>query len=263
MLEKTDHPMVWGKTAGRPRSFAQAAENITGHDADDAQAAQLDLQAEAADHSDDDDATPSTLVVTKHCPKEMWDEIYAWGCKALDYAETVAWGHCTHGGFRPFNALGVASARKAWQDAHQNGRRKWCRGNFHHATLLFPLDGLATKVLGDRIAELLELTEMMTPETFVSRFFPIPIVPRVGGAAKMVSCLHHRSMILGSDLAPVKHPVQYVHAIERRLTKICRRVARAVGEPEVPLSWPVVENVLCCFSKVWERNLDVGSHAIY
>lgn len=209
MLEKTDHPMVWGKTAGRPRSFAQAAENITGHDADDIQAAQIDLQAEAANHSDDDDATPSTLVVTKHCPKETWDEIYAWGCKALDYAETVAWGHCTHGGFRPFNALGVASARKAWQDAHQHGRRKWCRGNFHHATLLFPLDGLATKVLGDRIAELLELTEMMTPETFVSRFFPIPIVPRVGGAAKMVSCLHHRSMILGSDLAPVKHPVQY------------------------------------------------------
>ena len=139
----------------------------------------------------------------------------------------------------------------------------WSRGNFHHATLLFPLDGLATKVLGDRIAELLELTEMMTPETFVSRFFPIPIVPRVGFAAKMVSCLHHRSTILGSDLAPVKHPVQYVHAIERRLTKICRRVTRAVGEPEVPLSWPVVENVLCCFSKVWECNLDVGSHAVY
>jgi hypothetical protein len=193
----------------------------------------------------------------------MWDEIYAWGCKALDYAETVAWGHCTHGGFRPFNALGVATARKAWKDAHQNGRRKWCRGNFHHATLLFPLDGLSTKVLGDRIAELLELNQMMTPESFLSRFFPIPIVPRVGGAAKMVSCLHHRSMILGSDLAPVKHPVQYVHAIERKLTKHYRKVARAVGEPEVPLSWPVVENVLCCFSKVWERNLDVGSHATY
>jgi hypothetical protein len=36
------------------------------------------LQAEAAGHSDDDDATPSTLVLTKHCPKAMWDEIYAW-----------------------------------------------------------------------------------------------------------------------------------------------------------------------------------------
>ena len=142
------------------------------------------------------------------------------GCKALDYAETVAWGHCTHGGFRPFNALGVATARKAWKDAHQNARRKWCRGNFHHATILFPLDGLGTKVLGDRIAELLELNQMMTPETFVSRFFPVPVVPRVGGTAKMISCLHHRSMILGSDLAPVKQPVQYVHAIERKLTAL-------------------------------------------
>ena len=78
MLEKTDDPMVWGKTAGRPRNFGQAAENIPGHDTDDAQAEQLDLQAEAAGHSDDDDATPSTLVLTKHCPKAMWDEIYAW-----------------------------------------------------------------------------------------------------------------------------------------------------------------------------------------
>lgn len=48
MLEKTDDPMVWGKTAGRPRNFGQAAENIPGHDTDDAQAEQLDLQAEAA-----------------------------------------------------------------------------------------------------------------------------------------------------------------------------------------------------------------------
>ena len=113
------------------------------------------------------------------------------------------------------------------------------------------------------LLELLELNQMMTPESFLSCFFPIPIVPRVGGAAKMVSRLHHRSMILGSDLAPVKHPVQYVHAIERKLTKHYRKVARAVRETEVPLSWPVVENVLCCFSKVWERNLDVGSHATY
>ena len=63
--------------------------------------------------------------------------------------------------------------------------------NCHRATLLFPLDGLGTKVLGDHITELLELNQMMTPETFVSRFFPVPILPRVGGGAKMISCLHH------------------------------------------------------------------------
>ena len=185
------------------------------------------------------------------------------GVAKLSTMQKLLLGGIAHGGFRPFNALGVATARKAWKDAHQNARRKWCRGNFHHATILFPLDGLGTKVLGDRIAELLELNQMMTPETFVSRFFPVPVVPRVGGTAKMISCLHHRSMILGSDLAPVKHPVQYVHTIERKLTKHYRKVARAVRETEVPLSWPVVENVLCCFSKVWERNLDVGSHATY
>ena len=137
--------------------------------------------------------------------------------------------------FVPSMLLVLPQLAKLGRTRIKNGRRKWCRGNFHHVTLLFPLDGLSTKVLGDRIAELLEFNQMMTPESFLSRFFPIPIVPRVGGAAKMVSCLHHRSMILGSDLAPVKHPVQYVHAIERKLTKHYRKVARAVGEPEVPL----------------------------
>ena len=106
----------------------------------------------------------------------FWKRLHEVGLQLLEQAKTFSWAEVSHCGFRPMNALGHNHAMDAWNDAHSKLPRKWPAAQFHTDSLLFPCDGLGTKVLTDRILEVLELCELVTPESFLARFAAIPII---------------------------------------------------------------------------------------
>ena len=193
----------------------------------------------------------------------FWKRLHEVGLQLLEQAKTFSWAEVSHCGFRPMNALGHNHAMDAWNDARSKLPRKWPAAQFHTDSLLFPCDGLGAKVLTDRILEVLELCELVTPESFLARFAAIPIIPKVGGCARMVSLLHHRTMLLGSDLLPCKHPPQSLLTIQRRLQRQLQLTAKTTKREQLQLTWSATENVLCCFAKVLDSVLGVGNHARY
>ena len=63
----------------------------------------------------------------------------------------------------------------------------------------FPVDGLTSKVLFDRIGEITILIGIIMDKQFLYRYCPIPRIPTVGNATRVLALFDFRSMILGSD----------------------------------------------------------------
>ena len=185
--------------------------------------------------------------------------IFAVGQDFLQTAEAdrVPWGACNHHGFRPFDLMGYRAAQKVWEAS------RWKQDLIKAPTLCFPREGLASKVLQDRIRELVELGHLMSADTFRSRYASIPLMPRTGGAPRMVSLLQQRSFILGSDYLPYRHQPQILHDISRKIRKTANKEGSRLGLPLVDIHWNHTENVLCCFAKTVDSLLGHTTHSRY
>lgn len=211
-------------------------------------------------HRDVDDESDSSLLATT--PDGFWNSIYTVGLELLT-ANRQAWGAVSHGGFRPFNSLGVEQAKRCWKDFHDSAKRRWCRSQCLLPTHLFPQDGLGTKVALDRTMEVLHQLDILEPSQFIHRYHVVPIVPRCGGAARCLSLLQGRSMLLGSDHCVIRHQPQELYRVTKTLNRELRTIAQRLQQEEIVLQWTTAENCLCCFSKVLDNILEVGQHAPY
>ena len=262
LLAACDHDMVWSATQGRPRSLTALPSEHHAPEAEAAEELHLDLDQEPEDEIDDWD--DDHLDLRKLMPMKFLKHLHETGMEMLQAAgESYTWGAVSHLGFRPFNALGFASAVKAWEDACSKSLQRWARNLIHAPSIYFPDSGLAVKVLQDRVRELLIMGNFLDAATFTAKYTAIPQVPRVGGATRFLALLEQRSMILGSDVCPHKWHPQILHDVTQTLRSRVRKEADRLQLPPIPLEWHIVENVLCCASKTVDAMLGLLGHAQY
>ena len=206
-LHLCDNSFVWEDTRGKPRRPCGLLQ-------DEATAA--DELSEPLPPAEPEDCATGLM---KTLPSPFPLSIQKTGLELLPQLEQDhTWGEANHQGFRPWNALGFATAYQVWGDVHTRALRKWERGKIFGESLMFAKESLALKVLGDRVRETVaDLLDAMPRNVFDERFTPAPFIPRCGGVAKIVSLPTRRSYILGPDHTPVRHPPQLLHTLTRTL----------------------------------------------
>ena len=176
--------------------------------------------------------------------------------------------------------------KKGFKDFNQHAG-SWTMSSTHGSSLVFP-SGLCDKVLTDRIRYLAatscqaggrtcgnflnafctrprrEMSEPWLPEKdFANKYMIVPAMPRTGGAARLASLLQGRSMLLGTDSFPIRHPPQYWRDLRRDLQPIIKKEASKARVPAVQMQHWTMENAACCFTKVIDHLLGLQSHALY
>ncbi|MCV6628508.1 MAG: hypothetical protein OIF50_01470 [Flavobacteriaceae bacterium] len=119
----------------------------------------------------------------------------------------------SHLGWCPFKALGYKRAKEFWANVGNNCITKWKMNRVYNPVSGFPSDGLKSKLLLDRIRELAVLTGVITDKQFLHRYCPVPRIPTVGNATRVLALFDFRSMILGSDTCPIRIQPQVLHRI--------------------------------------------------
>ena len=173
------------------------------------------------------------------------------------------WARLNHLGWRPFKALGLRRAKELWAAIGDNSITKWKMNYVYVPVPGFPADGLTSKVLLDRIREVTVLIGVITDKQFLHRYCPVPRIPIVGNATRVLTLFDFRSMILGSDACPIHIPPQVLHRIQKRLHPILQKESRQLGLPAPKLLWPHVENVLCCYGKIIDGMFNLPGHSAY
>ena len=87
----------------------------------------------------------------------------------------------------------------------------------------FPAGGLISKIFLDRIQEITILTGIITDEQCLYRYYPVPRIPMLGNATRVLALFDFRSIILGSDGYPIRIPPQVLHRIQKRLHPILEK----------------------------------------
>lgn len=103
----------------------------------------------------------------------------------------------------------------------------------------------------------------MPEKDFADKYMVVPAMPRTGGAARLASLLLGRSMLLGTDSFPIRHPPQYWRELCRELQPIIKREAGKAGLSAVQMEHWTMENAACCFTKVVDHLLGLQGHALY
>ena len=116
----------------------------------------------------------------------------------------MPWSSASHCGFRPMRAAGFPRTIAIWHS--DNATLSWRRNTLHESSFMMPRQGLVEKVLQDRVEEM--VASFWNVVAFRRRFTCIPIVPASGGCARMLCLLQQRSMLLGTEHAPMTHPPQ-------------------------------------------------------
>ena len=206
-LHLCDSSFVWEDTRGKPRRPCGLLQ-------DEATAA--DELSEPLPPAEPEDCATGLM---KTLPSPCALSIHKTGLELLQqFEQDHTWGEANHQGFRPWNALGFATAYQVWGDVHTRALRKWERGKIFGESLMFAKESLALKVLGDRVRETVaDLLDAMPRNVFDESFTPAPLIPRCGGVAEIVSLPTRRSYILGPDHTPVRHPPQLLHTLTRTL----------------------------------------------
>ena len=127
---------------------------------------------------------------------------------------------------------------------------------------MFPAQGLSSKVLCDRIGEIYEMAGCGTFDEFLKNWSPIPILPGIGGAPRFLAVLTRQTALLGTDLCAVRHPPQLLCQTARALQKNVQRIS-APYAMQLDISFPVCENVICCFMKCLDILNGAETHARY
>ena len=201
----------------------------------------VDVQLASADEAEDpetgdivDSSAASPAMLFGSMPAGQLDALRKLGTRLLQEAEKcMPWSSASHCGFRPMRAAGFPHTIAIWHSYIDNATLSWRRNALHESSFMMPRQGLVEKVLRDRVEE------MAAP------------VPASGGCARMLCLLQQRSMLLGTEHAPVTHPPQVLLQWSRRLHGELRGEARQLGipSPEIEFTHSLTENVLCCFSK--------------
>ena len=265
LLAKCNDPMVWGMSGGKVRSAAHAIEPME----DSEEQPQQDvLPNAAADEELDEDMdadNADTFGMNQRLTNMMRQCLLEIGLNIFrDLRGRYSWGQINHVGFRPFNLLGFETATKVWTDACARMVSKWRHGSIHDGFLCFPATGsLATKVLQDRVQELLSIAGALEPKQFIAKYTPIPQFGINGGVVRYLALLEGRSMCLGSDLQSCRFQPQILHAVTRKTNRVLKKECTRLGIPQQQYEWPIIENCLCCASKTIDFALGVRSHATY
>ena len=159
--------------------------------------------------------------------------------------------------------MGHRRAKEFWSHVGDNSITKWKINCVYIPIPGFPADALISKVLLDRIREIAILTGIITDKQFLHRYYPVPRIPIVGNAARLLALFDFRSMILGSDSCPIRVQPQVLHRIQRHLQPILQKEAKQLDLPAPKLLWPHMENILCCYGKIINRMFDLPGHAAY
>ena len=162
----------------------------------------------------------------------------------------------------PFKALGHRHAKKFWLHIGDNYITKYKMNYIYVLVPGIPVDGLTSKVLFDRIREVTVLTRIITDKLFIYRYCPVPRIPTVGNTTRVLVLFDFRSMILGSDICPIRILPQVLHRIQKRLHPILQKEGRQLGLPAPKLLWPHVENVLCCYGKIINGIFDLPGYVV-
>ena len=148
----------------------------------------------------------------------------------------------------------VGFATKSWPIAFATWPQQAVRQEAAHAVILWMPAAL---VQG-------EMSEPWLPEKdFANKYMIVPAMPRTGGAARLASLLQGRSMLLGTDSFPIRHPPQYWRDLCRDLQPIIKKEASKAGVPAVQMQHWTMENAACCFTKVIDHLLGLQGHALY
>eukprot|EP00435_Cladocopium_sp_Y103_P057817 s247_g20.t1 len=248
LLTKTaDTEMVWGTTAGRPRTTKQCNLAL---DED------IPINADAPVLEDD----AAAVLPSRKLPDTIREVVSEIGAVILKLAQESGntWATANHIGFRPLKTLGFDKARQLWPLMAAGSIACWSRGKWFAPVPLMPEVGLSTKVLMDRVMELWTDAGCGSSESFMQSYGLVPLMPTVGGAPRMLSVLQGRSALCGSDGLPTRHPPQLLLQTTRDLQKQVRKL-----DATIVLTWPITENVLCCAMKVLDRINGVTTHAEY
>ena len=277
--------MVWENTKGKPR-----VSQMEGSEGPAVDSLDVDPEAGAQRKANIDAPSSAGQKVSKSLTPSEADLFLQTGVDLLRKASVgLSWKETSHCGFRPMNLAGYARANQIWADFNQRAGC-WTKCSTHGNSLAFPTGGLCDKVLTDRISSLAafhlqcsaggvkgtvvslfrllpssgEMCEpLLSEKEFGERFMVVPAMPRTGGAARLASLLQGRTMLLGTDQFPVRHPPQYWRELCRDLQPLLKREAGKAGVPAVQMQHWTAENAACCFTKVIDHLLGLQGHALY
>ena len=258
LLEKIDDDLLWKDTAGRPRHSKNAM-----HDVYDTELAE-EVEVQAVENPVMEDAAIGNKGLTAMMSDDVRHSLLAIGRSVLVQARDnkTPWAAASHAGFRPFNALGYSRALEIWDRVGVTSLSQWHRATSRSVMHMFPAQGLSSKVLVDRIGELYEMAGCGSFSDFLKNWSPIPILPGIGGAPRFLSVLTRRTALLGTDLSAVRHPPQLLCQTARNLQKHVQRISKPY-DMDLEISFPVCENVICCFMKCLDILNGAETHARY
>ena len=195
----------------------------------------VDVQLASADEAEDpetgdivDSSAASPAMLFGSMPAGQLDALRKLGTRLLQEAEKcMPWSSASHCGFRPMRAAGFPHTIAIWHSYIDNATLSWRRNALHESSFMMPRQGLVEKVLRDRVEE------MAAP------------VPASGGCARMLCLLQQRSMLLGTEHAPVTHPPQVLLQWSRRLHGELRGEARQLGIPSPEIEFTTLAHGEC------------------
>ena len=251
MILAHDVPMVWSGSRGRPRRGPAVLP------AEEEEVAEFVAEG-SGDLIPDVDLDPDSRRSCEAVSNLFCQAMQELGLQLLEETRGLRhWHEVSHSGFRPFSCLGFPRAAAMWKDLVQKNGRACVGGILLRPCAGFPAAGLGTRVLYDRVSELLE------PWYSVSDF-----QQRSGGTCRAVALLSQRTMLIGSDAYPCSFPPQCLHSILSRVQLRVRREQAKLpvhlrGLLDIELTHSDLSSILCCWTKVLEHMLGGRTHAEY
>ena len=118
-------------------------------------------------------------------------------------------------------------------------------------------------MLQARVQELLSIAGAVDAKQLIAKYIPIPEFGINNSVVRYLALLDGRSMCLGSDLQSYLFQPQIFHAVTRKTNRILKKEGARLGHPRQEYEWPIIENFLCCASKIIDFVLGIHSHATY